>query len=247
MTPSSLRQGTLSGVFNPYRISRNSATSNTASNRASAAAITTTTTSIVTNSEGTNNIATTEEDSNMGESSTYNYVHMKGNTTNGGYRNAIRLYNLYKDQNRDLACQYPSLDDLRPPNSIDDHAEYKEIIQGFADYLVTDARQKGTDKRYDAGSGKTIFFNLIGYLKSLPLWASYKEPDWYKGTAANIKARLLNIQAQKGDLKKLKQESRVGRKVFKEMLDEIFKQCPANKQAQTWSEWYIYVKYFVIV
>ena len=230
ITQGALVQSTLHSVINPYKINRNQPT--TATTRA-----TTTTTTASTSTETADN-ATTEED-NMGESTVYKYNHMKGKTTNGGYRNAIRLYNLYKDKNRDLACQYPSLDDLRPPISNDDHVEFRQIIEGFAEYLIVDARQVGTDKLYDAGSGKTIFLNLIGYLKSVPEFASYKEPDWYKGTGTNIKNSLIKIHAENGKLKTLKKETRVGRKVFKDMLDEVFRQCPPNKQAKCWSEWYV--------
>ena len=134
-----LKQSTLSSVHNPYTIIRNQNSVTVSPATATTRATTTTTTTASINN------ATTEED-NMGTAHKYN--HMRGKTTNGGYRNAIRLYNyLYKDKNRDLACQYPSLDDLGPPTSIDDHVEFKQImIEGFAEYLIVDARQVGTDK-----------------------------------------------------------------------------------------------------
>ena len=148
ITQGALRQATLHSVINPYKINRNqnsvTVSPTTATTRATTTTTTTASTSTVTE---TADNATTEED-NMGESTVHKYKHMRRKTTNGGYRNAIRLYNyLYKDKNRDLACQYPSLDDLGPPTSIDDHVEFKQImIEGFAEYLIVDARQVGTDK-----------------------------------------------------------------------------------------------------
>ena len=219
-----LKQSTLSSVHNPYKIIRNQNSVTVSPATATTRATTTTTTTASINN------ATTEED-NMGTAHKYN--HMRGKTTNAGYRNAIRLYDLYKEKNRDLACQYPSLDDLRPPVSRNDHVEFKQIITGFAEYLIVDARMIGTDKLYDAGSGKTIFLNLIGYLKSVPEFATYKEPDWYKGTGTNIKNSLLKIHAENGKLKTLKKETRVGRKVFKDMLEEVFRQCPQHIRRNT--------------
>ena len=231
--PGPLSQATISGqvirIINPYNTNSNRGTPSAASNN----------TGVTANSDNTRTNTNPAEEEETMILSNLNYNHMKGNTTNAGYRSAIRWYDIYKATDSNLLAQYPSLDDLTPPTDDAERAELISIMKGFADYLVIHARKHGTDVHLDPGTGKGYFRNVLGYLKSIPKWTEYNTPQWHKDCANNIGKALLTIQATNGDLVNTKtaKETKIGRKVFKAVIFESFKKASPRQEAKTWSMW----------
>ena len=231
--PGPLTQSTLSGkvikkkVHNPYKKTPNKETNSAVTSTATAA-----TTAVTTC------IANNAEEEEMIQSS-IKYNHMKGVTTNSGYRSAIKWYDIYKATDANLTAQYPSLDDLTPPRSAAEHDEFCGIMKGFADYLVVHARKAGTDVHLDPGTGIGYFRNVLGYLKSISVWTTWSTPKWHPETAKNIETRLTEIKATNGGISgtKRSKETKITRKIFKNIIFESFRKASSSTQARTWSMW----------
>ncbi len=221
-------------VVHPLNVYKTNSNRNTTSAASTNTASTANAGNSASNNNASNRAAEEEEAMIV---STLQYNHMKGNTTNSGYKSAIRWYDIYKATDANLSVQYPTLDALTPPKSVEEHAEFYEIMKGFADYLVIHARKAGTTENLEPGTAKGYFRNVIGYLKTIPVWSNFTSPAWYGQFAESIEKALTLIKATNGDLVNTKtaKETKIGRKVFKEMIFELLKKATPNKQAKLWS------------
>ena len=163
---------------------------------------------------------------------------LKGAKTNTAHHRAIVLYDTFASKKK-----YTKYADLVPPlaTDTDGHLIFRQSMTHFADYIVLEARQIPFPTKKLAGStGRQIFYNFMGALRSSDEWLGFNMPEWYTNMGNKICNRLTVEKAASGEdtagtVKGAK--SNVKRPLFKKTIIAILKNAAPKDMGMTWSKW----------